>query len=259
MNGVKISRDQFMNLIQTKSFQLAVYIKGNKDSSKLALVLPGRLDTKDYPHMRSHVEYLAKRGYLALSFDPPGTWESPGDISLYTMTSYLKSINELIEYFGNRPTFVVGHSRGGSMAVLSAIENEHVTHFVSAMGSYSYAPESYRRLPGEESWQSDGYKVEKRDVPGSISNEIKIFNLPYAFYEDSAQYDMLEGLRHCAKPKLFIYGKRDVLVSPEVAKTAFREAASPKELHEVDSDHDYRFNADVINEVNSLIGSFLGN
>lgn len=106
-----------MNLVQTKSFKLAIYSKGDKNSPRLALVLPGKLDSKDYPHMHSHVDYLAKKGYFALTFDPPGTWESPGDIKLYTMTNYIKAVNELIENFGNKPTFVMGHSFGGSIAL----------------------------------------------------------------------------------------------------------------------------------------------
>ena len=110
-------------LVKTKNFKLAVYTKGNPNSAKLALVLPGRLDTKDYVHMRSHVNYMASKGYFALSFDPPGTWESPGDITLYTMTNYLKAINELIDHFDNKPTFVMGHSRGASMAILSGLRN----------------------------------------------------------------------------------------------------------------------------------------
>ena len=69
-----------MNLIKTESFQLATYSQGDSESKKLALVLPGKLDTKDYSHMKSHVKYLAIMGYFALSFDPPGTWESKGDI-----------------------------------------------------------------------------------------------------------------------------------------------------------------------------------
>ena len=58
-----------MNLLKTESFELACNIQGSETAGELALVLPGRLDTKDYPHMKSHVEYLASRGYLALSFD----------------------------------------------------------------------------------------------------------------------------------------------------------------------------------------------
>lgn len=247
-----------MNILQTKNFQLAIYQKGNPDSSKLALVLPGRLDTKDYPHMRSHVDYLASRGYLALSFDPPGTWGSPGDISLYTMTNYLRAINELIEYFGNKLTFVFGHSRGGSMAMLAGVRNQYVTHFISCMGKYSYAPKITKLRAVESNWKELGYLVEKRDVP-NLPGETKVFNLPYHFYEDSTKYNMLEGLRCCNKPKLFIYGSKDTTVDPEGIKKAYEESAAPKELFSLDSDHNYRLHQNLIEEVNTRIGVFLDN
>src|SRR3989344_5911947 len=108
-----------MNILKTKNFEVAVYIKGDPASAKLAIVTPGRLDTKDYLHNTSLVDYLANRGFYALSFDPPGTWESPGSIDLYTTTNYLKVVDELIEHFGNKPTLLAGHSRGGTVAMLA--------------------------------------------------------------------------------------------------------------------------------------------
>lgn len=245
-----------MNLIKTESFELACNIQGNEAAQKLAFVLPGRLDTKDYPHMKSHVEYLSNRSFLALSFDPPGTWESPGDIGLYTMTNYLKAINELIEYFGNRPTLVFGHSRGGSMALLAATRNQHVTHFASVMGGYSYAPNVYKDLPGKEAWKTQGYKLEKRDQPND-PHKIREYKLPYSFLEDSQQYNMLDDLRKCTKPKLFVYGTRDITVKPETVKTAYEAASEPKMLLSLDSDHNYRFNPHLIETVSSFVDQFL--
>lgn len=144
------------------------------------------------------------------------------------------------------------------MAILAGIENQYVTNFVSTMGKYSYAPEITKLRAVESNWKDLGYLVEKRDVPNN-PEETKVFNLPYHFYEDSTQYNMLEGLRQCNKPKLFIFGSRDTLVNPESIKTAFRESAPPKELHEIDSEHDYRLKVDIVNEVNGLIGNFLDN
>lgn len=62
-----------MNIIKTKSFELAINVAGNENSEKLAIALPGRLDTKDYGCFNSHIEYLSARGFFAVSFDPPGT------------------------------------------------------------------------------------------------------------------------------------------------------------------------------------------
>src|SRR3989338_7888190 len=157
-----------MKILKTKNFELAVYEKGDFNSPKLAIAIPGRLDTKDYIHNTSLVDYLASRGYFALSFDPPGTWESPGDMSLYTTTNLIKSVNDLIEFFGNKPSLVAGHSRGGTIAMLVGPKNPHVTHFVSIF-SYYGAPES----PKKENIVN-GKIVSYRDLPpGKVKNEQK--------------------------------------------------------------------------------------
>lgn len=242
-----------MNLIKTKSFELATYSKGDVKSDKFAIVLPGRLDTKDYPHMHSHVEYLASKGYFALSFDPPGTWESKGDISLYSMSNYLQAINELVAYFGNKPTLLVGHSRGGSMSMLAGTTNEKIIAFVAIMGSYSYKVGA-RSYP-ETEWKEKGYLLNKRDIPES--DKFREYKLPYSFYEDQIQYDMSDGLKKCTKPKMFVYGNNDTTVEPEIVKKAYNISSSPKEIKEIDSDHDYRYKPEIINKVNILIGEFL--
>ena len=98
-----------MEIIKTQSFELAILSRGDKNSEKLALILPGRLDTKDYVSCVSHADYLASKGYFAITFDPPGTWESSGTTELFTTTNYIKAVNELIAHFGDKPTLLVGH------------------------------------------------------------------------------------------------------------------------------------------------------
>ena len=47
-----------MTLVKTKSFELAIYKKGDQNSPKLAIIIPGRLDTKDYSHHTILFYYL---------------------------------------------------------------------------------------------------------------------------------------------------------------------------------------------------------
>ena len=243
-----------MTMIQTKSFKLAIYAKGDEHAEKLALVLPGKLDTKDYAHMRSHVEYLAGKGFFALSFDPPGTWESEGTINDYTMTNYLKAIDEVIEYYGNKPTLLVGHSRGASMAVIAGLRNQYVTAFapifcsLRANGSWP---------PSDPQWKEKGYEISMRDLPPGGGEEVKEFRLPYAFYEDQLKYTITEDLKKSTKPKLFIVGTHDAIAKPEGVKELFALAAEPKEIYEINSDHDYRLHSELIEEVNKIVGEFL--
>ncbi len=238
-----------MKLVQTKSFSLATYSKGDQKADKLILVLPGRLDTKDYPHMRSHVDHFAQQGYLAVSFDPPGTWESPGEIELYTMTNYLKAINELIEYFGNKPTILIGHSRGGSMAMLAGAQNSYVTHIGSV---FSWAK------PSEvEGKVENGYSIEYRETPPNDSTKMVRFNLPLAFFHDAQTYDVEMAITNCAKPKLWFYSKKDIIVSGEHVVETFEKSIEPKLLHELHVGHDYRKYPKMIKEVETITGEFI--
>lgn len=237
--------------INTHQFSVATYMKGDTDASKMAIVLPGFLDTKDYPHMRGHVDFLAQQGYLALSFDPPGTWESGGMVADYTMTNYLRAVDDLIAHFGNKPTLLVGHSMGGSVAMLSAISNPHVVCFAAIMSAASYIrADNYNDRVFK--WQKEGVKVSYRGLPDDPSVK-KEFALPYSFSEDAAQYDAREGLKTLHKPKLFIAGDKDDVVSASLVSELYELAAEPKQYVLLDSDHDYRRHPELINKVNDCL------
>ena len=51
-----------MKMIKIPNFELAIISQGDENSSKLAIVIPGRLDTKDYANNPSHVNFLASKG-----------------------------------------------------------------------------------------------------------------------------------------------------------------------------------------------------
>lgn len=242
-----------MPIIKTKNFELAIYSKGDPNSSKLAIVIPGRLDSKDYIHCTSLVDFLATRGYFALSFDPPGSWESGGGIEIYSTTNYIKAVDDLIEYFGNKPTLLAGHSRGGTVAMLAAPKNPHVTHFISIFSFYG-APSD----PKQEKI-INGRVVSYRDLPPGTSptEEQKKFELPLSYFEEGKQYNALQALSTYAKPKLFFYGLQDDLTDMDDVKEAYEKAAEPKEIYALDSDHDYRYHPEIMEEVNTVVGDFL--
>jgi pimeloyl-ACP methyl ester carboxylesterase len=190
-----------MELIKTKSFELASISQGDKNSGKLALLLPGRLDTKDYVSFVSHLKYFADRGFYAVAFDPPGTWDSPGETDLFTTTSYIKAVNELIEYFGNRPTLLLGHSRGASVAILVAGSNPVVNAIIPIMANYGEPS-----APTEEALKN-GFQLSSRDIPpgSSKTEKQKIFKLSVNYWTDGKKYNPEEALKKCAVPKLLIY------------------------------------------------------
>jgi pimeloyl-ACP methyl ester carboxylesterase len=241
-----------MEFIQTSSFKLASYSRGDKDSSRLALVLPGRLDTKDYAHMRNQVEYFADKGFYGLSFDPPGTWESPGDITAFTTTNYLKAVNEVIEHFGNRKTVLFGHSRGGAVAMLTST-NPAVERIAMIMATYG-KPSSPSAKAVEQ-----GFELELRDLPPGTSKttEKRKFELPLSYFKDGEQYHPREVLNSFIKPKLLIYGTEDAFTPVERVKEVYAEITGQKMIYELHSEHDYRYHPELFKEINTVMEKFL--
>ena len=240
-------------IIATKSFKLSVAIRGNENADKVALLLPGRLDTKDYINFDSHLEYLANKGFLAVSFDPPGTWESPGGIELYTTSNYIKAVNELIEYFGNRPTLLFGHSRGGTVAILLAEDNANVTGIIAAMPNLG-AP-----VPPDAESIKNGYKVSYRDFPPGAhrTKQQREFHLPVAYFDDGEKYNPVTVIKNLRKPKMILFGDKDELFDPEIVEKKCWEFPEPKIIKKINSPHSYRRCPEIIVEVNELIGQFI--
>lgn len=242
-----------MELITTNSFKLAVNTAGDINSRMLAIILPGRLDTKDYWNFNSHLELLARKGFYAVCFDPPGTWESLGGIELFTTTNYIKAVNELITYYGNRPTLLIGHSRGAQVAMLTSVTNPYVIGFISINGSFE--PSTY---PSKDKIFS-GTITEYRDLPpGDKKTDIqKVFNLPINFFDDGAKYNLLGSLHLYQKPKLIIYSDDDNFTEPEEVEQIYSTLSEPKSSRKLIGAHDYRYSQNNVAEVNESIDSFL--
>jgi len=242
-----------MNLIKTHTFGLAVNEKGNKDSRKLALILPGRLDTKNYACFNSHLDCLANKGFYSVSFDPPGTWESSGGIELFTTTNYIKAVNELVEYFGNKPTLLIGHSRGGAVAIHTGTKNPFVVGIITMMASFG-APS-----PPNPKDVKAGFYFDHRDLPPGVikTPQQKIFKVPMAYFEDGRKYNDAEMLKTCTKPKLIFYGTNDEYNSPADVVKVFNSIPEPKVLHKLKCNHDYRYYPKIVDEVNKETGLFL--
>ena len=100
-------------------------------------------------------------------------------------------------------------------------------------------------------------KISYRDMPPNDTKNKKRFELPLNYFKDAAKHNILDGLKHCAKPKLFFLGTKDTLIKPENIRATYQASAEPKAIYELNSDHDYRYHENIITEVNNLTGEFL--
>lgn len=241
-----------MKIIKTKSFELSTFSRGDENSERMAILLPGRLDTKDYGNFVSHADYLASQGFYVIAMDPPGIWESPGGIDIYNTTNYIKAVNELIEYFGNRPTLLLGHSRGAAVAIYVSISNPHVIGIISVMANYGVPTP-----PTQESIKK-GFQISYRDLPPGTTKTKgqKEFSLPLSYWEDGEKYNAGETFKKCTQPKLIIYGYDEHTPINEVTEL-YQYLSEPKMIKMVDSAHDYRYYPQAIKDVEKEIDLFL--
>lgn len=240
-----------MHIIKTQHFQIAVNALGNVDAPKIAILLPGRLDTKDYANFVSHLKFLAGKGFYTIAIDPPGTWESPGDIKDYCTSTYVQAVHELIEHFDSRPTLLLGHSRGGATAMLAS-SNPVVSSVVVVNAAYGKPS-----MNGEK--VENGVVRESRDTPpgDTRTKAQKLFDLPINYFEDGAKHDPKAALVKFKGPKLIVHATRDEFVSMERIRKIYAELSEPKQFLEIDCNHDYRLYPEVIQTVENSLGDFI--
>lgn len=243
-----------MKIVQTKSFQIAINEYGNSTSDCVAILMPGRLDTKDYINFVKHGEFLAKNGYMAISIDPPFTWDSPGDLQNYTTSNYVRAVNELIEYFGNKTTLLLGHSRGGATAMIAS-SNPNVDAIVLINAAYgSPTPPNQKKI-------IDGCLPESRDIPpGDTRTEKRQnFMLPMDYFKDGNKHNPVGALKRFKGKKLLIHATHDEFCSSEEVREIYNSLAEPKSFLEIGGTHDYRLFPEVIEQINQSMLGFIRN
>lgn len=224
---------------------------------KLAVLMPGFLDTKDYLDLQSLSEMFVENDFAVVCFDPVGTWGSGGDITDYSVTEYLKNVRSVIDYMeqkkGSRFEKIVigGKSLGGLVSTLYAAQDIRISSIVSIV-----APINPGLLKSEK-WKQEGVRHSTRDIP-DIPDENREFNVPWAFYEDVEQYDVLNSIKTLQVPILFIGGELDKSVTPEIIETAYSNATDPKRMTIVpEATHTYRANDKHVKLVNEAVKKFV--
>lgn len=86
-------------------------------------------------------DYLCRQGIAVLRFDDRGFGESSGDFSTATTRDFASDVAAAVDYLNSRndidPAFIglIGHSEGGIIAPLVALEKEEVKFIVSLAGT----------------------------------------------------------------------------------------------------------------------------
>jgi len=169
---------------------------------KLALLLPGYIESPDYRHLVIIDNKLKDLGYATIRVDACDLWKK-GDCSHYSTTDYVKQVADIIDsYLSQDPTEVVliGHSLGTLVAAHISNLYSQVTRIVCICPPISLDRSDHKWI--------NGLRTSKKDLPNDPKS-FREFSVPFSFVEDRKQYSLTESLRKNTKSVFIITGTED--------------------------------------------------
>lgn len=239
----------------------AIYTKPENapDKYPFVLLLHGFTGWKEEEHISTLADELTRAGIASLRFDAPGSGESSGNWQNdYRVSNYLGAIRELIDYAVENLSVdpervgIWGHSMGGMIALVAA--GKHLYDFKAVCGSQPSPGNIGRRHsedPEQLDYRDDPKYWEEHDGITINSEHFGSFWLPAEHFIERMQYKATESVKNIHVPILFIAGDNDDLVPAEHVRVTFEAANEPKQYLEYHTDHFYKRNPAVLEQINN--------
>ncbi len=200
-----------------------------KDQS-LIIFCHGFKGFKDWGHFNLIADQLVKNGFIVLKFNfshNGGTMEEPidfSDLEAFGENDFIKELNDIEVVLNdvengfvskklvnwNKKTFLIGHSRGGGVAILKANEDPRIHKVVSWAG----VSDLLNSLPNSRNlkrWKESGVYWMKnsrtyQDMP-------MYYNFVEILYANKERLDIKSACEGLKIPQLIIHGSSDESVS----------------------------------------------
>lgn len=176
---------------------------------KLALLLPGFLDSPDYLHMNIFSDELKLLNYDVIKIDPCNLWRGNGNINNYSITNYVEQIRDTINNNHNNYSeiLLMGHSMGGFVGIISAASIDYITRVIAI------CPPARLDLIIQHKWNDEGFRISERDLPEDNTRFTK-FTVPISFADDATKYSAIDSAKKIIIPLLVVICDEDEVVSP---------------------------------------------
>lgn len=217
---------------------------------KVALLLPGYLDSPDYLHLVTFEKRLKELGYTVERLDACNLWRT-GDVENYTITNFIKQIRERVDSYKNQDPeeiVLIGHSNGAFTSIVAGARMPDVTKIIAL------CPPPDKE--GSEHKWVDGVRVSKRDLPND-STKFREFAIPDTHIKDAIQYSAVEDVKKINKPIMIFIALDDTVVNPEWTEEIVSNANNPYVVRQPNMGHDFRNSQEECNIVMNEIEKFL--
>ncbi len=230
------------------------WVKPAPESDTLAILIPGFLDSEHWAGTRTLAAKLYGSGRTTISFDPRGTFRTPGTAAEIRPSVQIRDTISVIGMV--RPyarTVLVGHSLGASVAIFAAAGDDRVTDVVAIMPPRCFVwPRDYDA--DRDTWRT----IRKRrfDVATPGSPVRWQYTVPHSIVEDAVGHDLPATLRAMRDDRriLFIAGRDDAVIPVAAVERLYEECGSRnKWLAVLSVGHDYRDHRDQLRLVNDTV------
>lgn len=218
---------------------------------KVALLLPGYLDSPDYSHLKTFDKRLSELSYIVERLDACHLWET-GDVANYNVTNFIEQIKERVLFYHGKNAeeiTLIGHSMGAFTAIIAGSRIPEVTKIVSL------CPPPDRK-GSIAKWNSSGIRTSKKDLPNN-PEQYREFPIPYSYVEDGLQYSARDEVKKIDKPLMIFIALDDVVVAPALTEQIVANANHPYVVRQPNMGHDFRFSQKDCDLVMTEIEKFL--
>jgi len=231
---MEIKKNIILERTDKKPILIDTFYSKDKTSQPIVIFCHGYKGFKDWGAWNIMSEQIAKAGYCFIKFNfsnNGGTVENPidfPDLEAFGQNNYTKELDDLNAiidwakkqfrnnaHINTNKICLVGHSRGGGIAVLKASEDTRITKLIT-LASVSDFGSRFGSDNEIKAWKEKGVK--------SVLNGRTKQHMPhyYQFYEDfkanEARLHIESAIKRLKIPILIIHGDNDTSVSLNEAK-----------------------------------------
>ncbi len=253
---MEIKKNIILNRVDKKPILIDVFSSKEKSAQPIVIFCHGYKGFKDWGAWNLMAEYFANGGFCFVKFNfshNGGTIENPidfPDLEAFGNNNYSKELDDLHDVldwvsssfkendnFNTSDINLIGHSRGGGIAIIKASEDTRITKLIT-LASVSDFTKRTATIGDLKEWKESGVKYV---VNGRTKQQMPHY---YQFYTDFKNNEERLSIKYAEEqlkiPHLIIHGDNDTSISINEAKELHKY--NPKSNLQIIKGADHVFN-----------------
>ena len=250
---MKISHNNILLREQKKPILIDYFFKQNKQKKPLVIFCHGYKGYKDWGSWNIMAQEFAKADLFFVKFNfshNGGTMENPidfPDLEAFANNNYsieLEDLESVINSVLNHQIFeteidktnitLIGHSRGGGIAVLKASQNTKISKVISWNG-ISDIEARFPKGEALEAWKKAGVGyIQNTRTKQQMPNKFQVYE-DYLANKDNL--DIKKAIKNLEIPHLIAQGTNDIVVLPIEAENMHKWNVNSELFMVEDMDH----------------------